>query len=184
MLPKRFDLFDPDTPVVFADGTAVFKELAKTYKTHKKGYFILAPSGAGKTHFVDNQKQKDWIDGDVLWMTTHAHPEGEWWLDMSRVDQVEQRSDVITVQAKGLGFWIVGSDSYAVTPDAIALPHWSTHKRYIKLREKQYDGGATSEHLAQVLHHRRWLAKFARKGVPIFRSVEEAAAFLAKQPVS
>jgi hypothetical protein len=183
MLQKRFDLLDPETPVVFADGTEVYKELAKTYKTHRKGYYIIAPSGAGKTYFIDNQKQKNWIDGDVLWMTAKAHPEGEWWLEPSSIiNEIERRSDVITAEAKKLGFWIIGTDSFATIPDAVVIPHWSTHKKYILLREiGHYDGGATSEDFAQVLQSRRWMASFARKGVPLFRTIKEAATFLAAQ---
>ena len=42
-----FNLLDSNIPLVFADGTTVYNELKKKYITHKTGYFILAPSGAG-----------------------------------------------------------------------------------------------------------------------------------------
>ncbi len=183
MLKKRFDLLDDTTPLVFSDGTQVYKELAKTYKTHSQGYYILAPSGAGKAHFINSQKQMDWMDGDVLWMTTNAHPEGEWWLKpLTEIQQIERRSDIITTQAKALGFWIIGTDCYDIIPDAIVIPHWSTHKKYIRLRESgDYDGGATSAQLAGLLRARRWMAKFAKKGVPKFNSVAEGAAYLSSK---
>jgi hypothetical protein len=183
MLEKRFDLLDDTTPVVFTDGTKVYEDLAKTYKTHKVGYFILAPSGAGKTHFVNAQKQSDWIDGDVLWMTAKAHPEGEWWLKpLDEIMEIERRSDIITTQAKKLGFWIIGTDCYSIVPDAIVIPHWSTHKKYIRMRESgDYDGGATSAQFEGLLRARKWMAGFARKGVPKFNSVSEAASYLAKK---
>lgn len=180
-LPKRFDLLEPDVPLAYTDGTEVYKKLAETYKTHDKGYYILAPSGSGKTHFIDSQTEKDWIDGDVLWMSAKAHPEGEWWLqELKEIIEIERRSDVVTVQAKKLGFWIIGSDNYDLVPDAIVIPDWQTHKKYIRMRERgNYDGGATTSQLEGVLNSRRWIARHARKGVPKFKSVAEAATYLA-----
>jgi hypothetical protein len=174
-------LLSPDTPLVFADGTSVYRELAQTYVTHETGYYILAPSGAGKTYFVESQQEKHWIDGDVLWAATHAHPAGEWWHGpVSEIQEIARRSDVITVQAKRLGFWIVGVDDFAITPDAIVIPNWNTHQRYIRARETtNYTGGATSDERQRVLTARRWISRHAKNGVPRFASVAEAASFLA-----
>ena len=98
---KRFDLLKLNTPLVFADGTEVYKEFKKKYITHKIGYFILAPSGAGKTHFVINQKEPHWIDGDEVWMSARAHPDNQWWLEpLDVINEIDQRSDIITVKAK------------------------------------------------------------------------------------
>lgn len=183
MLPKRFDLLDESTPLVFTDGTEVYKELAKTYKTHEQGFYILAPSGAGKTHFVNSQTEKNWMDGDVLWMTTKAHPEGEWWLKpLPEIQEIERRSDIITTQAKKMGFWIIGADCYDIIPDAVVVPRWNTHKKYVRAREQgDYDGGATSAQFEGLLRSRRWVASFTKKGVPKFSSVEEAATYLASK---
>lgn len=179
-LPKRFDLIEFETPIAYTDGSEAYKKLAETYKTHEKGYYILAPSGSGKTHFVESQKEKNWLDGDVLWMLTKAHPEGEWWLrDLQEQIEIERRSDIITRQARKLGFWIVGVDNYDLVPDAIVLPHWSTHKKYIRMREEgNYDGGATTSDYQQVLNSRKWISRHVRNGVPKFKSVAEAAAYL------
>lgn len=101
------------TPVVFADGAGVYEKLAQQYVSHKKGLFILAPSGAGKTHFINAQADSNWIDGDDLWLTTQAQPAGEWWLESGEyMDFVDARSDVITMQAKMLGFWIIGASNF------------------------------------------------------------------------
>jgi hypothetical protein len=175
-------LFDQTTPLMFADGSAVYNQLSKQYIRHAKGYFIMAPSGSGKTHFVKHQSERHWLDGDDLWGMTKAHPSGEWWLDsVDKITIIDQRCDVVTAQAKSMGFWIVGASNSWLKPDAIVLPHWSTHKKYIRLRETgDYDGGATSGQLAGVLGHRKWIAKWARSGVPKFTSVAEAAEYLAK----
>lgn len=142
----------------------------------------MAPSGAGKTYFMDRQKGKHWLDGDTLWEATNAHPKGFWWTwGLDVITEIDQRSDIITIQAKKLGFWIIGASNNFLKPDAIVLPHWSTHKRYILQREsKNYDGGATSDRLGQVLGHRRWIRKWVKQGVPCFKSVKEATDFLAK----
>lgn len=179
-LNSPYDLLEADIPLVFADGTNTYKEMKSKYKTHKVGYFILAPSGAGKTYFIKNQKDNHWIDGDDLWMTARAHPEGEWWLEpISVIDEIDQRSDVITVQAKKLGFWIMGASNYWLKPDAVVIPNWQTHKKFIIQREEgEYDGGATSEHLEQVKKSRAWMSRWKKDGVPIIKSVEEAVNYL------
>jgi hypothetical protein len=175
-------LLDENTPLVFTDGTEIYRKLAATYKTHKKGFFIIAPSGAGKTYFVDHQKVKNWIDGDTLWMATNAHPEGEWWLQsLEAIQDIERRSDIITTQAKKLGFWIIGTDCYAILPDAVVLPDLETHKRYLQIRtdNPDNDGGQTIDMLDNILRARKYMQSFADKGVPVFTSIAEAVNHLA-----
>lgn len=182
MSVHRHSLLSPDTPLIFGDGGAVYEQLAQTYERHDRGLFILAPSGAGKTHFVKGQSKAHWIDGDDLWMATNAHPDGPWWTEgIERIQEIDQRSDVITIEAKKLGFWIVGASNYFLKPDAIVLPDWETHKQWIATREAgDYDGGATSERLDQVMSHRREIKEWATKGVPEFKTVAEAATALTR----
>lgn len=182
MTGKTPHLLSPDTPLVFSDGTKVYEELAEVYKTHQVGYYILAPSGAGKTHFVNSQKEKHWMDGDLLWVAAKAHPAGSWWLeDIDTIQKIARRSDVITEQAKKLGFWIVGADKGTIVPDAIVIPPWDVHKKSIVNREhNNYDGGAASADFEQVLGHRRWIEESCAT-VPKFESVEEAAKYLMDQ---
>ncbi|MBI4276500.1 hypothetical protein HY629_01530, partial [Candidatus Uhrbacteria bacterium] len=119
------------TPLMFADGSAVYKRCAKEYIAHTRGFFIIAPSGAGKTYFLERQKEKHWLDGDTLWEATNAHPRGLWWLEsLEVIDAIDQRSDIITAQAKRLGFWIIGASNNWLKPDAVVLPPWPTHARY------------------------------------------------------
>ncbi len=182
MIIKDTDLLDENTPLVFTDGTAVYKRLASEYKTHKKGFFILAPSGAGKTYFVDHQETKNWIDGDTLWMATNAHPRGKWWLKpLEAINEIERRSDVITTQAKRMGFWIIGVDCYSILPDGVVIPDLETHKEYLQIRtdDPNNDGGQAIDRLDGVLRARKYMESFAEKGVPIFKSVAEAANYLA-----
>lgn len=177
-------IFDPKTPLVFADGSNVYAKFAKEHIIHKIGYFIMASSGSGKTYFIKNQKEKHWVDGDTLWEATGAAPKGEWWLEsIEKINEIDQRSDVITVQAKKLGFWIIGASNYWLVPDASVLPPWRTHKKYIANREnKNYEGGAKLDRLDQVQKHRKWIEEWAKQNkVPIFDSVAEAAKFLSNK---
>lgn len=175
-------MLDPKVPIAFSDGTKIYDKFKKHYITHKFGFFIMAPSGVGKTHYIKRQKEKHWIDGDKLWEATRAHPAGPWWLGPEEeMDVLDQRSDVITVQAKKLGFWIMGASNYWLKPDAIVIPNWRTHKKYIKHREdNDYDGGATSDRLNQVLGHRKWILQWEKKGVPKFDSVDAATEYISK----
>lgn len=174
---KDYDLLDGATPLVFADGTDVYGKLRDTYRTHDRGFFILAPSGAGKTHFIENQKEPHWIDGDDLWMAARAHPQGAWWEeDIAVIDEIDQKSDVVTVEAKKLGFWIMGASNYWLKPDAVVIPEWETHVAFIEKRERDgYDGGATIKDLEKLRKSREWMMRWEREGVSIFQSIEEAA---------
>lgn len=164
-------------PQMFCDGEKIYQQFADEYVRHDKGLFILAPSGAGKTHFVNHQTSKDWIDGDKLWTACGAHPDRAWWTEGDdAIAIIDQKSDVITGEAKRMGFWIMGASNYWLRPDAIVLPEWERHKEMIRLREEtDYDGGATSDDHKQVLGHREWMERIAKgKDIPIFQSIEQA----------
>lgn len=168
-------LLAPSTPLIFADGTDVYHKLAEKYLTHKRGFFILAPSGAGKTYFVDAQKEKHWMDGDELWMATNAHPDGAWWTAGDAAEslrEIDAKSDIITLQAKKLGFWVVGASNLWLKPDAIVIPDWEQHQSYIAKRQTgNYDGGATTDKLQQVIEHRERITQHAEQETPAHRSI-------------
>ncbi len=180
---KYPDLLEPNTPLIFADGASVYEALSKNYIRHKAGFFILAPSGAGKTYFISNQKEPHWIDGDDIWAAAKAHPAGEWWTEpIPVIDEIDQRSDVVTVEAKKLGFWIMGASNNWLKPDIVVIPDWETHKRYISMRENtDYDGGLTTEKLGQVKSSREWMLRWEKEGVPIIQSIEEAVKYLVEK---
>lgn len=84
-------------PSVFQQNKKVYQPFLAETLPHMKGFFILAPSGTGKTYFVNHQSQKHWIDGDALWNATGAHPNVEWWtMGLEVIEEVDARSDVIT----------------------------------------------------------------------------------------
>lgn len=177
------ELLDKNTPIIFADGTEVFDKLKQKYKTHKKGLFIYAPSGSGKTFYIQHQKVNDWIDGDVLWEGCNAVPKGDWWnLSFEEIDIIERRADVITEQAKNLGFWIIGGSSLNIIPDAVVMPDFDTHLKYIKYREEHnYDGGMKSDNIEKIKRNREHFLRFKKDGVPIFSSIEEATLYFQNQ---
>lgn len=177
------NLYSKNTPLVFSDGTNIYNELKKEYITHNKGYFIYGPSGVGKTYFINNQKVKNWIDGDILWEATKAFPHGDWWnWSGEEIDTIERRADVITEQAKKQGFWIIGASCVNIIPDAIVIPHFKTHLKYIKHRETHnYDGGIKSDDLNKIKRNRKYFSRFAKDGVPIFKSVDEAVYYIENQ---
>lgn len=177
------NLLDYNKPIIFSDGTKVYEDLKEKYVTHTKGYFIYGPSGVGKSHFINNQKEKNWIDGDILWEATGAFPKGDWWnWPIDDIDCIERRADIITEQAKKLGFWIIGASSVNMIPDAIVIPDFETHLEYIKHRENNnYDGGLTSEDLDKIKNTRKYYSRFKKNGVPIFKSVDEAVSYIVNQ---
>jgi len=158
----------------------VLEEFKGKYITHTKGFFIMAPSGAGKTYFCKNQSELHWIDGDDIWIAAGAHPDRSWWLESGEtMDEIDKRSDVVTFLAKEAGYWIMGASNYWLKPDAIVIPDWDEHKRLIKYREEHdYDGGVTSDKLNQVLRHREWIMRWSEKGTPVFKTVQDAVNYL------
>ncbi|HBA37828.1 MAG TPA: hypothetical protein DCY94_03815 [Firmicutes bacterium] len=173
-------LLKKDTPVMFSDGSIVYDALSIKYNTHENGFFIYGPSGVGKTYFIKHQDTPDWIDGDEIWTACKAFPEGDWWnLPGEEIEAIEKRADIITEQAKKLGFWIIGASSVNVVPDAIVIPDFETHLKYIKYREEHdYDGGMKSDDLEKIKNNREYFSRFKSQGVPVFTSVEEAASYL------
>lgn len=154
----------------------ILEEFKSKYIAHNEGFFIMAPSGVGKTYFCNNQNEPNWIDGDEIWIATGAHPSRSWWLEGSEViSEVDKRSDVVTFLAREMGYWIMGASNFWLQPDAIVIPDWEEHKKLIKYREENnYDGGAKSDEFDQVLSHREWIMKWSEKGTPVFKTIEEA----------
>ena len=170
-------------PVTFNEDAKFYNQLGEKYLKHDFGLFILAPSGAGKSHFCRGQKEKHWIDGDDLWMGSHAHPEGPWWLEpIDTMNRIDKRSDIVTMEAMYEGFWVMGASNFWLKPSAIVLPDWEQHVAYIKFREENnYDGGAKSDRLKQVEEHRAAIEKWhTDHGVPLFKSVDEAVKSLSR----
>lgn len=168
-------------PVTFQDNQPFYDEFASRYHRHEQGFFILAPSGSGKTYYCTHQCERHWIDGDELWLKSGAHPDISWWVgDLDTINRVDQRSDVVTMEARRQGFWIMGASNYWLKPDAIVIPEWETHKSYIIDREQNhYDGGAKSDSYDQVLGHIEVIKKWhTEHGVPLFKSISEAVSAL------
>lgn len=169
--------------VIFKDGEEFFAGLSNKYKKHSKGFFILAPSGSGKTYFCTHQKESHWIDGDDLWISSGAHPDTDWWTQgLEVINYVDKRSDIVTMEAVRQGFWVMGASNYWLKPDAIVIPEWEDHKKKIANRfSNNYDGGATPEDHDQVLGHieviRKWHTDF---NVPQFQSIQQAVDKLQK----
>ena len=173
------DIFDG--PIVFQKDEEIYKKFLSETMPHSKGFFILAPSGTGKTYFTNRQTEKHWIDGDKLWVATNAHPDAAWWTKSFEViAEVDARSDVITQEAKRLGLWIMGASNNWLKPDAVVLPPLKTNIEYIKKRQEgNYDGGLKTDQLDQLKAHRKEIKKMAKnKKVPIFESIEAATSYI------
>ena len=166
-----------DGPSIFQKNEGIYKKFLDETLHHTRGFFILAPSGSGKTHFIKRQTEINWLDGDAIWIASRAHPDLPWWT-MSRevIREVDARSDVITQEAKRLGLWIMGASNNWLAPDAIVLLPWDKNVAYIKKREEEdYDGGLKSHQLAQLeLHHKDIREMAEKNNVPVFDSIEKA----------
>ncbi|MCX6788309.1 MAG: hypothetical protein NTZ36_00300 [Candidatus Jorgensenbacteria bacterium] len=175
----REDIFGG--PNFFQKNEEIYNKFLNESVHHSLGFFILAPSGTGKTHFIVRQEEKNWIDGDTLWISTKAHPDTDWWTKGPEIiKEVDARSDVITQEAKRLGLWVLGASNNWLRPDAVVLPPWDTNVAYIKHRqENNYDGGLKTDQLAQLEAHRLEIEDMAKqKNVPIFESVEKATSYI------
>jgi len=67
-------------------------------------------------------------------------------------------------------------------PDAIVIPDFKTHLKYIQHRENNnYDGGIKSDDLEKIKRNREYYSRFQKDGVPIFKSVDEAVYYIENQ---
>ena len=164
----------------FSDGSKVYKKYDKKYKRHEKGLVILGPPGIGKTTFIrkdENQIWKsgeklDWIDQDDL-----LHELGvDWHFNSNNQEDFRlnyMRADYITEQSKQLGYWLIGSLFWEYKADAIVIPPWSIHEKYIKNR-----GDLNPNMVKQI---RKLLFKQAKQmKIPLFLSIEDAVESLTR----
>jgi hypothetical protein len=181
---EKRELLRKIDPVCFKRGEKVFEQFMEKYIVHRRGLFIVGPSGCGKTYFVKHQREKHWIDGDILWTKTGAAPKRAWWAEGTEIiDEVDRKSDVITMQAKKLGLWVVGASFFGIKPDAIVIPTWERHQKNILKREKyHYGGGATSKDFEKMVEYRKFLRKYATDNkIPVFKTMTEAVDYLTIQ---
>nr|QFG74434.1 MAG: hypothetical protein [Megaviridae environmental sample] len=157
----------------FTDGSKVYKEFNKGYKTHTKGYVILGPPGIGKTWYVKNQKgKKDWVDSDdllgALGVKWHQNQNNK--LDF-RLNYL--RADYILEQSKLLGYRIIGALFWEYKADAMVIPPMSQHMIYMKKRKDLNE--------KKLKNFRKIFKDHAIKfQIPIFESIEDAVEHLTK----
>ena len=174
-------LYDINKIITYTDGENIYNEIKKEYNTFKKGYFIYGPSGVGKSYYINNQKENNWIDQDYLCTKNNCFPSGAWWEgDDDTLDMIEKRMDIITDEYKRLGFRIIGASSYDLVPDAIVIPPLDTHLEYIKLREENnYDTGLKLKDMDKIKETRKYFTRYNKEdGIPIFESVDDAVSYL------
>jgi hypothetical protein len=76
----------------------------------------------------------------------------------------------------------MGASNIILKPDAIVVPDWETHKRWIAAREHgNYDGGATTKDFDLVRTHIERILEWQEQGVPKFENVPQAVDYLTKR---
>ena len=154
----------------FVDGSKIYDKYEKKYNTHEKGYVILAPPASGKTTYVKNQKNKDWIDSDDIFSELGV----KWKLNSDNPEEFKLnylRADYMLEQTKALGFRILSSLFYKYIPDAIVIPKLTIHKKYISMRKDLS--------LQTCLNIRKYLKNMAKeKDVLVFEEIEDAIEYL------
>lgn len=109
------------------DSTEIEKVVNKLgVELHPKGLFVVAPSGAGKSHYIKSHEK--WTDQDPF---LAEFGEGKGNLSESKL----RRADDITFQLKKRGGWVMGATWWNPQHvDAFVVPPESTIKS--RLRQK------------------------------------------------
>ena len=157
----------------FTDGSDVYNDFNQEYKQHKKGFVILAPSGTGKTTFVNNQIgiKKNWIDSDSLFGSKSLNI--DW---MNSKNEVEERlsylrADYMLEQSKLYGYRIIGSLFYKYKADAVVLIPLNEHIEYVKLR-KDLNIDKIKQLRKTIAYHAYYL------NIPVFSNINSAIEYL------
>lgn len=197
---KKVDLLPMDPAKV----DEVLNEYAKKNITHKYGAIIFVGSGGGKSTFCRNQSpdaegKTDWIDEDLVYRLTNAHPcvpgtdppkpEPWWTWGDEAINQVELRCDQVNKALVDKGLWAMTTSftpKAECQPAAIILLPWEEHKKRIieKFNSPHYDGGAKPDEAGfkLVLGHRAWTEKVAKENsIPVFDSIDKAVEFVQKR---
>ena len=157
----------------FTDGSNVYNDFDNEYNQHKKGFVILAPSGTGKTTFVNNQIgiKKNWIDTDILFGPKSLNI--DWMNSKNKVEEKLSylRADYMLEQSKLYGYRIIGSLFYKYKADAIVLIPLNKHIEYVKLRE-DLDIDKVKELRKTMAYHAHDL------NIPIFNTIISAIEYL------
>lgn len=156
--------------LMFCDGTNSYNEINKIYKTHKKGYVILGPPGIGKSTFINDQHDNNWIDMDYLLTNLGV----DWKyneLNESNIKINYLKVDYILEQSKLLGYRIVGSPFWNYKADAIVVIPLETH---IKYTSKRSDLDITN-----IDNIRNIFIKHSEEyNIPLFNSINNAITYL------
>ena len=160
---------DIKSKFMFTSGKRKYNSIDKKYKCHKKGYYILAPPGSGKSYYIrhlDGEK-KDWLDADILCNACNTC----WHLNKKNPVELRLnylRNEYIIEQSRALGYRILGSLFWEdIKPDAIVMPDYKDHK---KLFQKRNDINLTF-----IKKIRSLILKLAKKKkVKVFKTIPEA----------
>tara|TARA_B100001175_G_C19403854_1_gene587645 strand:- start:140 stop:688 length:549 start_codon:yes stop_codon:yes gene_type:complete len=108
----------------------------------KKGVSLIAPTGAGKTYFINNQQQGNrlWIDADPLMKRAKVLPEYNEWSEYN-FETIAQMCDMVTVYVKQKHkLRILGSTWWdAAMHDAMVIPDVGELKARLSQKEDKFD---------------------------------------------
>ena len=170
-------------------------------KVHKKGAIVFVGSGGGKSTFCRNQKpdengKVDWIDEDLLYRLTNAHPcvpgsdppkpEPWWTWGDEAIHKVELRCDEVNKALVDKGLWAFTTSftpEAKCQPDAVVILPWEEQKKRIteKFNSPYYDGGAKpdEEGFRIASSHRDWTIRVAKENnLKVFDSIDGAVDYI------
>jgi len=181
----------------------VLKDYETRHVKHKHGGLIFVGSGGGKSTFcraqiADSQGKTDFIDADLVYRLTNAHPckpgvlplsPLPWWhMGLEVVIDIEKRCGIVNQAMIDHGLWAMTTsfdpdDTYLPEGLIIVMLPWEEHKNRIieKSNGPHYDGGAkpTEAGFALVMDHRNWTERVAKeKGIQIVDSIDQAVNIL------
>ena len=135
---------------------------------HPEGKFVVAPNGAGKSYYVKQQAQNDWLDQDPYLEQVDIPTRGNDKLSKATM----QQADKATLALKRAGAWVLGATWWdPANVDAFVVPSAAVIQTRLAAKPDKFDENFYANNVEPQIETIRKVAK--EHEIPIYDSFED-----------